>query len=298
MRTRLTAAGRDGWPCWPWPALAVLAGTGRGQGPGGEPQVPREGGTPLAGGVERAGDRAEHPRWAACRPGRRPRACCRSRSPTRSRAGSSRTWASCSASRRVRSASRRALAGAERPAADRRAPAEPGARGDQPRGVRLPGGARAVADHRPVQRVGAAPDRQHADLRLLGHPAGEGRRARRRRPRSTRSATRATWSSFVTANLYLQAVTGASRIDAARAQLATAQALYDRAVDAEAGGRRARHRGPARAGAAAVAAAAPDLLRERVRQAEAGAGQRAIGIPLGQQIELTDRLPYAGARTR
>ena len=97
---------------------------------------------------------------------------------------------------------------------------------------------------------------------------------------------------FVTANLYLQAVTGASRIDAARAQLVTAQALYDRAVIQKQAG----------------VIAGIEVLRAQVQlqsqherviffenefAKQKLALARAIGIPLGQRIDLTDRAPYA-----
>ncbi len=97
---------------------------------------------------------------------------------------------------------------------------------------------------------------------------------------------------FVTANLYLQAVTGASRIEAARAQLATAQALYDRAVVQKQAG----------------VIAGIEVLRAEVQlqsqherviffenefAKQKLALARAIGVPLGQPIDLTDRMPYA-----
>ncbi len=65
------------------------------------------------------------------------------------------------------------MAVVERPAADGRVPGEPDARGDQPRGIRLPGRARAVADHRAVQRRGAAPVGERPGVRLRGDPAGQ-----------------------------------------------------------------------------------------------------------------------------
>jgi len=97
---------------------------------------------------------------------------------------------------------------------------------------------------------------------------------------------------FVTANLYLQAVTSASRIDAARAQLTTAQALYDRAVSQRQAG----------------VVAGIEVLRAQVQvqsqqqrviffenefAKQKLALERAVGIPLGQRIELTDRAPYS-----
>jgi outer membrane protein TolC len=103
---------------------------------------------------------------------------------------------------------------------------------------------------------------------------------------------------YVTANLYLQAVTGASRIDAARAQLVTAQALYDRAVIQKQAG----------------VVAGIEVLRAEVQlqsqherviffenefAKQKLALARAIGVPLGQPIDLTDRMPYVslGAMT-
>ena len=46
MRTKLTGRARR-IAVLTMAGLAVLAGTGRGQGPGAEPQLPRQGGTPL-----------------------------------------------------------------------------------------------------------------------------------------------------------------------------------------------------------------------------------------------------------
>jgi outer membrane protein TolC len=97
---------------------------------------------------------------------------------------------------------------------------------------------------------------------------------------------------FMTANLYLQAVTAASRIDAAQAQLNTAQALYDRAVTMKQAG----------------VVAGIEVLRAQVQLqsqqqrvifyenefAKAKLSlQRAIGVPLAQPIQLTDAIPYA-----
>jgi outer membrane protein TolC len=97
---------------------------------------------------------------------------------------------------------------------------------------------------------------------------------------------------FMTSSLYLQAVTGASRIEAAKAQLRTAQALYDRAVNMKQAG----------------VIAGIEVLRAQVQlQAQqqrliyyenefAKAKltlQRATGVPLGQQVALTDAVPYA-----
>jgi len=97
---------------------------------------------------------------------------------------------------------------------------------------------------------------------------------------------------FVAVNLYLQAVTGASRITDALAQVNTSQALYNLAVDQRKAG----------------TVPAIDSLRAQV---ELQAQQqrlifyqnefekqklnlaRAIGLPLGQKFSLTDQAPYA-----
>jgi outer membrane protein TolC len=96
---------------------------------------------------------------------------------------------------------------------------------------------------------------------------------------------------LVAANLYLTAVTGESRVKAAEAQLQTARALYDQAVDLKKAG----------------VVPAIDLLRSQVEledrrqrliyfQNEAVKQKlnlaRAIGLPLGQEFALTDRIPY------
>ncbi len=103
---------------------------------------------------------------------------------------------------------------------------------------------------------------------------------------------------FVTANLYLQAVTGASRIDAARAQLVTAQALYDRAVVQKQAGVIAgievlRAQVQLQAQHERVIFFENEFAKQKLALA------RAVGIPLGQQVELTDRVPYValGATT-
>jgi outer membrane protein TolC len=100
---------------------------------------------------------------------------------------------------------------------------------------------------------------------------------------------------FTVANLYLQAVTGASQIEAAQAQTKTAQALYDRAVDMKNSG----------------LVPAIDVLRAQV-QLQAQQQRliyyendfakrkltlaRAIGLPLDQRFELPDKMPYAQIR--
>jgi outer membrane protein TolC len=93
------------------------------------------------------------------------------------------------------------------------------------------------------------------------------------------------------ASLYLEAIAGRARIESVRAQFATAEALYKRAADLKNAG----------------VAAGIDVLRGQV---EMQAQQqrlifvrndfekrklnlaRAIGLPVGQQFELADRLTY------
>jgi outer membrane protein TolC len=96
------------------------------------------------------------------------------------------------------------------------------------------------------------------------------------------------------ANLYLQAVAGQARIEASRAQVATSQALYQRAVDMKTSG----------------VAPGIDVLRAQV---ELQAQQqrlifyqnefekqklnlaRAVGLPVGQQFRLADTPSYSPA---
>jgi outer membrane protein TolC len=96
---------------------------------------------------------------------------------------------------------------------------------------------------------------------------------------------------LVTVNLYLEAVTAESRIDVAKAQLATADALFKQASDLKTSG----------------LVANVDVLRSQVQiqnqqqrliaaenefeKAKLQIG-RAIGLPPGQQIVLTDKMPY------
>lgn len=97
---------------------------------------------------------------------------------------------------------------------------------------------------------------------------------------------------LVSASLYLQAVAGESRIEAAQAQLKAAQALYDLAVDLKKAG----------------VVPGIDVLRSQVElqaqqqrliffqnefEKEKLNLARAIGLPIGQKFRLTDRIPYA-----
>jgi len=97
---------------------------------------------------------------------------------------------------------------------------------------------------------------------------------------------------LVSANLYLQSVAGASRVEAARAEVETAQAVYDRAVDLRKAGM----------------VPGIDVLRSQVElqveqqrliylknqfQTEKLTLARAIGLPVAQEFKLTDNVPYA-----
>jgi outer membrane protein TolC len=100
---------------------------------------------------------------------------------------------------------------------------------------------------------------------------------------------------LVCADLYLQAIAGASRVEAAGAELNTAQAVYDQAGDLRKAG----------------VVPGIDVLRAQVQlQAQQQRSiffknefqkqkldlARVIGLPIGQQFELTDQIPYAPVR--
>jgi outer membrane protein TolC len=95
-------------------------------------------------------------------------------------------------------------------------------------------------------------------------------------------------------NLYLQAITGTARIESATAQVATANAAFKQADDLRKVG----------------VAAGIDVLRSQVElqreqqqlifdlsefEKEKLNLARAIGLPLGQQFRLSDRIPYGPA---
>ncbi|HEV2247706.1 MAG TPA: TolC family protein [Terriglobia bacterium] len=97
---------------------------------------------------------------------------------------------------------------------------------------------------------------------------------------------------LVSANLYLEAVAGSSRVDSARAEVKTAQAVYDRAADMKKAGM----------------VPGIDVLRSQVElkgqqqrliflenqfQTEKLTLARAIGLPVAQQFTLTDTVPYS-----
>jgi outer membrane protein TolC len=97
---------------------------------------------------------------------------------------------------------------------------------------------------------------------------------------------------LVSANLYLEAIAGSSRVHAAQAEVETAQAVYDRAVDLKKAGM----------------VPGIDVLRSQVElqaqqqrliylqnqfQTEKLTLARAIGLPVAQEFRLTDQVPYA-----
>jgi outer membrane protein TolC len=99
---------------------------------------------------------------------------------------------------------------------------------------------------------------------------------------------------LVVTNLYLKIVADKSRVDAARAQLTTAEAIYRQAVDLDKAG----------------VAAGIDVLRAQVEmqaqqqrllaveneiEQQKMALARAIGLPMGQAFETTDTVPYHDA---
>jgi outer membrane protein TolC len=96
---------------------------------------------------------------------------------------------------------------------------------------------------------------------------------------------------YVCANLYLQAVASSSRIDAARAQVNTAQVLYDLAANQKSAGvvpgiEVLRARVELQAQQQRLIVAENQEAKDKLALA------RAIGLPLGQQFILTDRMSH------
>ncbi|HEX7485306.1 MAG TPA: TolC family protein [Vicinamibacterales bacterium] len=270
--------------------LAILAGTGRAQGPGGEPQLPREGGMPLPGassalmggpnmlmGGVPAGQATEgllpvSITDAIARGLKQNLGVVLGEQSVRSAAGS--RWQSLSGllpNAGLRLSQTREEINLE----EFGFPVTPG---QSP----ILGPFNVSAVH----VVASAPIFDYAAIQRA-RAGGQAATAAAHSFRDVRDLV-----VFVTANLYLQAVTGASRIDAARAQLKTAQALYDRAFNQKQAG----------------VVAGIEVLRAQVQlqsqqqrviffenefAKQKLALERAVGIPLGQRIELTDRVPYS-----
>ncbi len=96
---------------------------------------------------------------------------------------------------------------------------------------------------------------------------------------------------FVCANLYLQAVASSSRIEATRAQVNTAQTLYNLAVDQKAAGvvpgiEVLRAQVELQAQQQRLIVAEDQFAKDK------NALARAIGLPLGQDFNLTDGMSY------
>ena len=293
MRTRLTGRGRR-VAVLTMAGLAVLAGTSRGQGPGGEPQLPRQGGSPLPGAssalvISQGALMGGVPTGQATT-----KVMPLSLSDAIAR-GLKQNLGVVLGEQAVRSA----------------------------HGTRW----QALSGMLPTATVTLGQAREEINLEEYGFPVAPGQSpiigpfnvssmhltatapifdysAIQRAKAGANALTAAKHSFrdvrdmvvFVTANLYLQAVTGASRIDAARAQLVTAQALYDRAVIQKQAG--------VIAGIEVLRAEVQlQSQHERVIFFENECAKqklalaRAIGIPLGQQIDLTDRMPYAALGT-
>jgi outer membrane protein TolC len=97
---------------------------------------------------------------------------------------------------------------------------------------------------------------------------------------------------LVSVNLYLEAVSSASRIDVAHAQLRTAEALLQQANDLKASGL-----------VAGIDVVRADVQVQNARQRSIVAEHdfekaklqlgRAIGLPLGQVVTLSDTIPFA-----
>lgn len=289
MRTWLTGGGRR-VAVLTIAGLAVLSGISRGQGPGGEPQLPRQGGMPLP-----AASSALTISQAALAGG----------VPSGSATAGAMSLSLSDAIARGLKQNLGVVLGEQ--------------------SVRSAHGTRwqALSGMLPNAAVTVGQAREEINLEEYGFPVAPGESpiigpfnvssihltattpifdysALQRAKAGAEAATAAKHSFrdvrdmvvFVTANLYLQAVTGASRIDAARAQLVTAQALYDRAVTQKQAG----------------VIAGIEVLRAQVQlqsqherviffenefAKQKLALARAIGIPLGQRLELTDRMPYS-----
>jgi outer membrane protein TolC len=96
---------------------------------------------------------------------------------------------------------------------------------------------------------------------------------------------------YICANLYLQAVAGRSRIEAMKAQVKTAQVLYNLAVDQKAAGvspgiEVLRAQVELQAQQQRLIVADDQFAKDKLALAQ------AIGLPLGQEFNLTDGMSY------
>jgi outer membrane protein TolC len=97
--------------------------------------------------------------------------------------------------------------------------------------------------------------------------------------------------AFVCANLYLEAVASNSRIEASRAQVDTAQVLYDLAVDQKTAGVVSGIE-VLRAQVELQAQQQRLIVAEDQHAKDKLALARAIGLPLGQEFALTDSMAF------
>lgn len=93
-------------------------------------------------------------------------------------------------------------------------------------------------------------------------------------------------------NAYLQIIEADSRIKAQEAQVQNARALYDRAVDQVQAGTAPRIEATRTAVQLHTEEYNLSIVQNNFQVAKLALG-RAIGLPLGQQFELADALPYA-----
>jgi outer membrane protein TolC len=96
---------------------------------------------------------------------------------------------------------------------------------------------------------------------------------------------------LVCANLYLEAVADSSRVEASAAQVNTAQALYERAADLKKAGvvpgiDALRAQVELQAQQQRLMYFQNEFAKQKLTLA------RAIGLPIGQQFQLTDTMPY------
>jgi outer membrane protein TolC len=96
---------------------------------------------------------------------------------------------------------------------------------------------------------------------------------------------------LVTGNAYLQAIAGAARVETADAQVTTAQALYDRAVDQQKAGvipaiNTLRAQVELQSRQQQLIVSRNDFAKQKLALA------RIIGLALGQEFVLSDKAPY------
>jgi outer membrane protein TolC len=96
---------------------------------------------------------------------------------------------------------------------------------------------------------------------------------------------------LVAGNAYLQAIAGGARVEAAEAQVMTAQTLYNRAVDQQKAGvipaiDVLRSQVQLQSRQQQLISARNDFAKQKLTLA------RVIGLPLGQEFTLSDKAPY------